>query len=688
MQSAVAFHHQHIGTGSPQPSRPSPQEQAGIGNGIEHDVSTPAAAKRKRGSSRMPYPRKRALRACDACRKRKIKCDNQRPTCGGCKDLEIDCDFGDSKPNRSTYDLASLEILERLDYAVGLLEAQSNLSKTSPAAVEDTNFSHSVVHHHPTPGSLPYSEESTKGDAEILLESLEIAGRNPQVSEDILDWPIFQGKYDRARTEGLIFNPRQGLDDTQSASSITSDPIRTSRPGRGIQEEDVPHLINKFLTNVHTKNPVLDADDLKRKGRSVVEHGFSWDAASCLLLVVCALASISSKFTPEPVTPNLVDGPSGLTSISDTQDYSTAESYYVAAQKRIGLLENSILTTQCYFLSGVYEMYSLRPLKAWASFNRACITLQIYLRGQPQRHFSGSKGVERRLYWSCLKSEWRVKCRNIYPFELSSSSEIRMEINLPPSGLAKVNYPDVFPTPPSGSPELPGASFKDTAAAAYRNAFSEPDMELIWCYYLSEIAVRKIGNRLMNCFYEHDESSWLSMPLNRMIRVAEELELQLSQWFEHLPTTLATTAVQETHDRLVTEELQFVLHARMFDFRERIYRPFLYLSIYHLATDPIQQTLAPYVHRCVEACLTCLLRGTPRHRHHGTWYENRGMYLKSLLLVAAVKSGKIHVPDLWRQGVQSCIAGFKFWEQEAPDLRESRFVLQKLLAELNHNSRI
>jgi hypothetical protein len=59
------------------------------------------------------------------------------------------------------------------------------------------------------------------------------------------------------------------------------------------------------------------------------------------------------------------------------------------------------------------------------------------------------------------------------------------------------------------------------------------------------------------------------------------------------------------------------------------------------------------------------------------------MFLKSLLLIAAVKSGHIAVPNLWRQGVNACIAGFRFWEQESPDLRESRFVLQSLLDELS-----
>lgn len=102
----------------------------------------------------------------------------------------------------------------------------------------------------------------------------------------------------------------------------------------------------------------------------------------------------------------LVEGPKPISSLDDTPEYSTAESYYVAAQKRIALLDNSVTTTQCYFLTGVYEMYSLRPAKAWTSFNRACITLQIYFKGHERQELLGPKGVVSRLYWSCLKSEW------------------------------------------------------------------------------------------------------------------------------------------------------------------------------------------------------------------------------------------------------------------------------------------
>lgn len=90
----------------------------------------------------------------------------------------------------------------------------------------------------------------------------------------------------------------------------------------------------------------------------------------------------------------------------EAEDYDTAEAYYTAACKRLGLLEYSISATQCHFLTGVYEMYSLRPIKAWGSFNRACDNLQIYFRGQHDPAGSDSGGLVGRLFWSCLKSEW------------------------------------------------------------------------------------------------------------------------------------------------------------------------------------------------------------------------------------------------------------------------------------------
>ena len=110
-----------------------------------------------------------------------------------------------------------------------------------------------------------------------------------------------------------------------------------------------------------------------------------------------------------------------------------------------------------------------------------------------------------------------------------------MEMNLPPSGLANVAYPDTFPTPPCPTDDVEifdnnSISITELHPESVFTRHSELDLEMIWSYYLSELAVRRIANRIMNCFYRNGESSWLAMPIDRMIRVADELELQISQW--------------------------------------------------------------------------------------------------------------------------------------------------------------
>lgn len=55
-----------------------------------------------RMSSVKDYPRKRALQACQICRTRKTKCDNERPTCGSCNAMGVECSYNDAPASRSS----------------------------------------------------------------------------------------------------------------------------------------------------------------------------------------------------------------------------------------------------------------------------------------------------------------------------------------------------------------------------------------------------------------------------------------------------------------------------------------------------------------------------------------------------------------------------------------------------------
>lgn len=359
-------------------------------------------------------------------------------------------------------------------------------------------------------------------------------------SEDALAWPIFEAKPDRRWIDALIFDPTLPSEDLSTtpptSPRVNDDSIRNtfedprqishSSPDirtQDIREQDVPRLIEAFLVNVHVKNPIFDPDYLRNMAKSVVEHGFDWDASNCLILTVCALAAISSQFEPLPI---LQDRWQNVTtdidnSLSNTTGYLLAEAYYVASRKRIGLLRDTLLATECHFMSGVYEMYSLRPLQAAISFNRACVTFQTLTWMRTECYITQSqlgKARASRLYWSCLKSE----------------HEVSIEIHFPSSGLTKLNYTSAFPPPPSAADTEDWYRLHTDVNAespqSIHSTWTKNEFEHGWYYYLADIAARRLLQRVIEFFYRTSESAWLELSFAHLVNTAEELDRQLGEW--------------------------------------------------------------------------------------------------------------------------------------------------------------
>ena len=569
-----------------------------------------------------------------------------------------------------SFDNASLAILNRVNYAIELIENQSLTLKpdksfnTSPPTNDPvrarsdtlattkspsdgfTARSHASIDESRSPEALLDSNSST------LTEALDLASYTS--SSHILVWPVFKGKVDPNDITALFFDPTS----PQTAPATPNDDsyLRNLRSidrgvaaSQGIREEDVPVFIQDFLLYVHTKNPILDPPSLKAMARTISKDGFQWDGPSCIVLIACALANLARPF-------NLSRPEEHESSRVDARDYTTAESYYTASRKRIGLLSDYVLTTQCLFLAGVYEMYSLRPLRAWLSFNHACTTFQTYLHTHSHKSVQNrsSRRVEQRLYWSCLKSE----------------CEMRDEIELPPTGLAKVEYSDVFPSPPGGTP-VPEDQDEAMVPSGLELAFQRS-----WYYYLSEIALRRIANRISHTFYSMEPCAWHTISLKRMQRIAQELDAQILQWSENIPRFLAF------EDKNSTDELSFMLQARFLDLRERIYRPFLYIVIHNNPIPAEQATVMACARRCLELVFLYIRHSGIKHRHHGSWYVARQLFAKSLLVLAAVKSGQIIISEDWSASLAQNLRCLKYWEDEAPDLYMARTVLTTLYTEI------
>lgn len=53
---------------------------------------------------------------------------------------------------------------------------------------------------------------------------------------------------------------------------------------RNISEVEIVPLVDKFLMEVHVRNPILDEEELRRHARDVAENGMGWDGKTCLVV--------------------------------------------------------------------------------------------------------------------------------------------------------------------------------------------------------------------------------------------------------------------------------------------------------------------------------------------------------------------------------------------------------------------
>jgi hypothetical protein len=171
------------------------------------------------------------------------------------------------------------------------------------------------------------------------------------------------------------------------------------------------------------------------------------------------------------------------------------------------------------------------------------------------------------------------------------------------------------------------------------------------------------------------------MPVERMTRIASEIDSQLTQWHSHLPAPVASPSIDMEHD-CGFDELKYYLHVCIFEVRERLYRPFLYTAIFSPLDTILPREILSFAKSCVVTCPAYCAREHNPHRHHGTWYHNRQLFRMGLLILAAAKSQRVEMPEDWPKALRKAIAELKYWENEAADVKKSREILQDILQEI------
>ncbi|KAH0431506.1 2og-fe oxygenase superfamily protein [Colletotrichum camelliae] len=634
-------------------------------SGADAGSETPEAGNKRRRTSGM-YQRRRAVAACGPCRVRKTKCDNVRPACGFCQRNGGLCTYPDTTNDFSTFDPASLAILDRINHVVNLLESRPpaplpvseptcipaiphGSQILSPTSINGPQGSSCAVVDETqcqTDDGLPEDDVMTRFD----IPDLAAASWN---CETILRWPIFRDTVPEINSFILELEDDDpdcmGVRKSNNAASL----------GRGVQEDDFTVLSKKFLAYVHVKNPVLDVPDFRAHVKAAIENGPRWDGPSCLVLIACALACLATHFEQDSF---LNSTPESIRSTaSNSTDPDTAQAYFFAAKKRLGLLEPSLLQVQCLFFCGVFEMYSLRPLPAWSYFNQACVQFKNLLwrrtqRRAPENMSQKARRLEQRLYWSCMKSECELRC----------------EIPLPSSGITRLSYPDLFPSPPS---EVATPAPQPSSLDILEDDI-QPEEEKSWFYYLAEISSRRMINRAISIMGYHGEEAWIRN-IAKVIEKYEDFDRQINVWCCHIPSQINWQNREHSSNELV-----HYIQNRAESCREWIHRPFVYYVIHQPPDDPWIPRVLPLAEKGLEIAVELLLDANPHHRHHGTWFMARAAMTRALLVLAAAKSGRFRLPDRWKHAVDSATWALQRWYGEAPDLRKAASVLEELMGQI------
>ncbi|KAH5037247.1 hypothetical protein HBI75_079340 [Parastagonospora nodorum] len=527
----------------------------------------------------------------------------------------------------SSYDPASLSILRRLDDLEQLIRGRDSGGD--------------VVH------------EIAK--SVLHQDQLERSRLSPCSINDILEWNPLMRLRGRRQSIAHAF-PCTSTDFTQAASTP---PISGS-------DELVPlhtqALLDNFFNHVHVKNPVLDELSTRQIVSRMCIHGLDWSPEACLTLLIFALGTIATPFSD--------CGYVGR----DSDMYRTAESFFWAARRRLGMLlgSSSLIEAQCMLLAGVYAMCTFQRLSAWRFFMQSLACCQTFESLKAFRHDYGdrlteapqksvSSASEQAIYWSAWKSE----------------RETHYDLDLPGylfSDIDMTGYPPFFPTPPGDGGRILDAVSSET----------ERRKEASWYFYLSEISLLRLRRRMANEIKNFEPGN-NSVSLPNLATMINEHEQQVLAWVHALPQSMSLEAPPEED-----EVCRFVLRGHLINVYEMLYWPFLHWAIHNPLIHDSSTTVIEFATKGLQKHVDRIITNRPgfQHRHHGTFGMIVSCTRSALILLAAgqafasAAAASTQVPCSmpigWEAAVQEVIQLNASWEYEAPDLSRMVLILNDL----------
>jgi hypothetical protein len=203
-------------------------------------------------------------------------------------------------------------------------------------------------------------------------------------------------------------------------------------------------------------------------------------------------------------------------------------------------------------------------------------------------------------------------------------SDLLAELDLPHSGVVQFEE----------SMRLPRSFPFDSATPS---SDEPPGNDDLW-YFLAEIALRRLLNRVSHLIYSYTHRRSNSFSIATLEPVAAELDYQLNQWYESLPAP-----VKFPRERLpASNQIQAVLRLRYYACRTIIFRPYIQavLADENVANEVGVQEAC---RKCLEACIRQIESMAEHHEGHlpYLWQGALSIMSQTLLVMSATVSGTL-----------------------------------------------
>ncbi|KAI9645342.1 hypothetical protein NHQ30_006078 [Ciborinia camelliae] len=547
------------------------QDQNRNGNGNSDDGINPL--KRRNTDAGIDYPRRRATIACEICRSRKSRCDGTKPKCKLCTELGAECIYREPGIKLDAGDKLILEHLTRIE---GLLQS-TLIGQTSNLALST--------------GSPSINGGTTASGDDFLMASggfvslLPATGlgtwANPtnistmpkihtNAALHLLQWPLIRDLVSRPYDPQILLQ----LEMAREPLALSKTPC--------LDLSNTAAYIEAFFAKVNVWYACVNPFNWTNHYRVALSNGFREGPESCIVLLVLALGQASC---------------SGSISRAVSSEDPPGLPYFAAAWALLPSLmtRSSVLSAQCTVLASAYLFYLVRPLEAWTLLSSTSMKLQLLL-SAPGRIPVSQRELCERVYWNSLLFE----------------SDLLAELDLPHSGI--VQYEEVV--------GLPGGFEQEDEEGVGRDE--------LW-YFLAEIALRRLLNRVSQLIYSKDSMASTSS----LEPVVAELDFQLSQWYESLPLPLQFSYTRAP----LADPVQTVLRLRYFACRTIIFRPYI-LAVLDNEQAAMDPSVRENCRKCLEASVRQLEHISAHHAGHMPylWQGALSIVSQTLLVMGATMS--------------------------------------------------